>query len=98
MNWSVNADTPAPLSDLEVVFSKVVGVVLGFAGIAFFVLLLLSGFKFMTAGGDPKALESAKKTLTYAIGGLVVILLSYLILELIKAITGVNVTTFKVSQ
>ena len=94
MNWSVNADTPAPLSDLEVVFSKVVGVVLGFAGIAFFVLLLLSGFKFMTAGGDPKALESAKKTLTYAIGGLVVILLSYLILELIKAITGVNVTTF----
>jgi len=98
MNWSVNADTPAPLSDLEVVFSKVVGVVLGFAGIVFFVLLILSGFKFMTAGGDPKALESAKKTLTYAIGGLVVILLSYLILVLIQTITGVNVTTFKVSQ
>jgi len=90
--------TPAPLSDLEVVFKNVVGVILGLAGIVFFILLLLAGFKFITSGGDPKALESAQKTLTYAIGGLVVILLSYLILVLIKTITGVDVTIFKIAQ
>lgn len=96
--WSTTGDTPAQLSDLEVVFKNAVGVVLGFAGIVFFILLLTSGFKFITAGGDPKALESAKKTLTYAIGGLIVILLSYLILVLIKTITGVDVTIFRVTQ
>ena len=88
----------AQLSDFECLFSNVVGIILGIAGITFFVLLLSSGFKFITSGGDPKALEGAKKTLTYAIGGLIVILLSFLILLLIKQITGVDVTIFKVVQ
>ena len=59
-----------------------------------FILLLSAGFKFITSGGDPKATESAKKTLTSAIAGLVIILLSYIILLLIKKITGADVTTF----
>ena len=88
----------AQLSDLEGLFSNVVGIVLGLAGITFFVLLLSSGFKFITSGGDPKALEGAKKTLTYAVGGLIAIILSYLILLLIQQLTGVNVTIFKVVQ
>jgi len=91
-------DNPATLQDLEGVFSNVIKIILGIAGIVFFILLLLAGFKFITSGGDPKALESAQKTLTYAIGGLVVILLSYLILVLIKTITGVDVTIFKIAQ
>jgi hypothetical protein len=92
------SDTPATLGDLEVLFGNVVKVILGFAGIVFFILLLSSGLKFMTSGGDPKAVEGAKKTLTYAIGGLIAIILAYLILVLIKQLTGVDVTTFKVVQ
>ncbi len=91
-------DNVPTLQDLEGVFSNVIGIILGIAGITFFILLLSSGFKFITSGGDPKALEGAKKTLTYAIGGLIVIILSYLILLLIKEITGVDVTIFKVTQ
>lgn len=88
----------ATLQNLECIFSKVVGIVLGIAGIAFFILLLSSGFKFITSGGDPKALEGAKKTLTYAIGGFILIIASYLILLLIKEFTGVDVTVFKITQ
>lgn len=91
-------DDIAKLSDLEGIFSNIVEIVLGLAGITFFILLLSSGFKFITSGGDPKALEGAKKTLTYAIGGLIAIILSYLILLLIQELTGVNVTIFKVTQ
>ena len=91
-------DKVATLQDLEGLFSNVVGIILGIAGITFFILLLSSGFKFITSGGDPKALEGAKKTLTYAIGGLIVIILSYLILVLIKELTGVDVTIFKIVQ
>ncbi len=89
---------PPTLQNLEDVFANVIKIVLGIAGITFFILLLSSGFKFITSGGDPKALEGAKKTLTYAIGGLIVIILSYLILLLIKDITGIDVTIFKVTQ
>jgi len=89
---------PPSLQNLEEVFKSVLNVILGIAGITFFILLLSSGFKFITSGGDPKALEGAKKTLTYAIGGLILIIVSYLILLLIKEITGVDVTIFKVVQ
>jgi hypothetical protein len=87
----------AKISDLEIVFQNVVQSLLGFAGIVLFVLLLVGGFKYITSGGDPKAVEGAQKTLTYAIGGLIVILLSFLILVLIKTITGVDVTQFKIT-
>ncbi len=79
------------------VFSNVVRALLGFAGIALFVMLLVGGLKYITSGGDPKATESAQKTITYAIGGLIVIILSYLILVFIKQITGVDVTKFKIT-
>ena len=91
------SDIPT-LTDLEVLFSNVTGLLLGLAGVVLFVLLLSSGLKFITSGGDPKGVESAKKTLTYAIGGFLAILVSYLILLLIKQLTGVDVTTFKVTQ
>jgi hypothetical protein len=87
---------PAKISDLQGVFERIVGAALGFAGIVLFLLLILGGFKYITSGGDPKAVDSAKKTLTYAIGGLIVILLSYLVLVLISKVTGVDVTKFNV--
>lgn len=89
---------PPTLQNLEDVFANVIKIVLGIAGITFFILLLSSGFKFITSGGDPKSLEGAKKTLTYAIGGFILIILSYLILLLIKELTGVDVTIFRVVQ
>ena len=88
----------ATIADLGVLFEKIVGLLLGFAGIVLFVLLIMGGFKYITSGGDPKAVESAKNTLTYAIGGLIVILVSYLILVIIYKITGVDVTKFTIVQ
>jgi uncharacterized membrane-anchored protein len=87
---------PAKISDLVAVFTNVVKDALGLTGIVLFVLLIMGGFKFITSGGDPKAVEGARKTLTSAIAGLVIILISFLILVLIKTITGVDVTKFNV--
>lgn len=91
-----NTNDVAKISDLKVVFENVVGYALGMAGIVLFILLLVAGFKYITSGGDPKATEGAKKTLTSAVIGLVVILISYLILVLIETITGVEVTKFNI--
>lgn len=88
---------PAKISDLETVFGNLVGAALAFSGILLFILLLVGGFKYITSGGDAKAVEGAQKTLTYAIGGLLVVVLSYLILVFIKQITGVDVTQFKIT-
>ncbi|MFH1863801.1 MAG: hypothetical protein ABIJ85_02755 [bacterium] len=97
LDWTDPSGTnPPQISDLEVVFKNVVNVALGFAGIAFFVLLLVGGFKYMSAGSDPKAIEAARKTLTSAIAGLLIVILSYLVLVFIGTFTGVDLTQFKI--
>ena len=85
---------PAELSQLEDVFESVVTSLLALGGIVLFLMLLSGGFKYLTSGGDPKAVEGAKNTLTYAIGGLVLLAFSYLILVIIGTFTGADVTNF----
>lgn len=89
---------PATLNKLEVVFGNVVTSLLAFGGVALFVMLLSGGFKYLTSGGDGKAVESAQKTLTYAIGGLILLAGSFLILKIIGTITGTDgiITNFKI--
>lgn len=86
----------AQIKCLEPLFASVVSVVTSLAGILFFIMLLIGGFRYLLAGGDPKKIESAKGTLTAAILGLILIVSSYLILRLIEAFTGLDLTTFKV--
>jgi hypothetical protein len=88
----------ATIADFGCVFGNVVKVALGLAGIVLFIMLVVGGLKYITAGSDPKAAESAQKTITYAIGGLILILISFLILVLITTITGVDVTKFTIVQ
>ena len=76
------------LHGLDAVFANIVSVVLGFAAIALFIMLLSGGFKYMTSGGDPKAAASARNTLTYAIGGFVLLAAAYFILVILGVITG----------
>ena len=88
---------PATFNDLNIVFESVVGTLLGLAGIILFIMLVAGGFKYITSGGDPKSVESAKKTLTSAIAGLVLTASAYLILRIIADFTGAtNILNFNV--
>jgi len=86
------------IKGFEVIFNNIVTIALGFAGIALFIMLLVGGFKYLTSGGDPKAVEEAQKTLTYAIGGLILIALSFLILVFLSKFTGVDLTHFTITR
>lgn len=88
----------APLTDLEFIFERIVTIATSFAVLAVFIMLVMGGFKLMTAGGDPKATESAKNTITYAIFGLVALIGIWFILNFIKVFTGVDVTRFEIPR
>jgi hypothetical protein len=90
-------DNIATIKGLEWIFQNIVTSILSFAGIVLFILLIVGGFKYLTSGGNPESVASAQKTLTYAILGIVLIALSYLILVLIEYLTGANVTVFSVT-
>ena len=84
------------LKCLEAVFYNIIKVAASIVTLALFVMLLIGGFKYLTSGGDPKATESAKSTMTYAIIGLVVIVGSYLALRAIEYFTGLTLTHFEI--
>lgn len=95
--WSESAKTgAATIKDIEVIFRLILNIVVRFAGIAVFIMIIIGGFQYLTAGGDPKKAESAKNTLTYAILGLALLILAWFILKFIHIFTGINVTIFEI--
>lgn len=86
----------AQLSCLEPIFARIVTIVASLAGIVFFIMLVVGGFRYLFSGGDPKAAEGAKGTLTAAFLGLALIVAAYIILRLISSFTGIDVTIFRI--
>ncbi|MBI2022229.1 hypothetical protein HYS97_00030 [Candidatus Daviesbacteria bacterium] len=60
------------------------------AGVAAIFFVAFAGLKFLTSGGDPQKVESAKKTLTFAIIGLVIIVSAYFIIKIVSEVTNVD--------
>lgn len=67
----------------EEIFSNVLKGLFALAGIAAFIILLMGGFKYITAGGDEKAVGEAQKMLTGAVGGLVLVMAAYALLNIL---------------
>lgn len=88
---------PAGVNDLEKLFTQIVNISVGLAFVALVVVLLWAGFKFLTSGGETKALQSASQTVTWALLGMLFLVIAWLILQLIEAFTGVKVTQFCIS-
>lgn len=61
---------------------------LNVAGIAAFILIIYGGFLFMTGGGNASQIEKGRKTLIYAVVGLVLSIASIAIINLIFRIAN----------
>ena len=71
--WGAVADE----TTLAKIIQYVVSAFLGLLGIIFLVLIIYSGFNWMTAGGDEEKVTKAKETLTRAVIGLIIITAAY---------------------
>ena len=63
--------------DIRITAMKIVNVVLQFLSVIFLVLILVSGYQWMTSGGNEEQVKKAKKNLSNAVIGLVIILASW---------------------
>ncbi|MFA6161571.1 MAG: hypothetical protein WCT54_02400 [Patescibacteria group bacterium] len=77
--------------NLEAVVGKLIGAVMGLVGVILFAYMVYGGFRWMTAGGDAKAITEAQSIIRNAIIGIVIITLAY-------AITGFVIQTLINSQ
>lgn len=59
---------------------KVLSVILGAAGV---IMVVISGFKYITSGGDSGAVSSAKRTLIFALVGLAIAALAQFLVDFV---------------
>lgn len=91
IKWNTCLVDGAPtLSCVPHVIQVIINWLIVLAGIIALFLVIYSGIKFINSGGDPKSVDSAKKALTYALLGFIVILLSFFIVNFIATFTGVE--------
>lgn len=80
----------ATINCFPVIIGNIIFWLLTLAGIVAVAMIIFSGFRFVTSGGDPKQAEGAKKTLTFAVLGFVLVLLAFIILPFIAKVTGIS--------
>ncbi len=80
----------ATLACIPIIIKNVINAALVFAGVVTLILVIFSAFQYTTSKGDQAKIDTAKKTMTYAILGLVIVLMSFFIVTLISQLTGVS--------
>lgn len=92
-------DVPS-LGCLAETITRLVEVALMFAGIVTLLVLFWGAIRFITSRGDPKGIQQAQKTLTYAIIGVAVVLSSFIIVNVVTAALNLPniLTNFSFSQ
>lgn len=78
--------------------SNILTLLLIVAGVAFFFMFVLGGIKWIASGGDKEKIEGAKKQISSALIGLVLILCLFAVTNLIYHLFGVNLIKFRLPR
>lgn len=90
-NSSVTLYNPLPENDLTHVFLLITKSFLDIMGIFAVIFIIVGGFQMVISSGDEEAYTKAKKTITWAVLGLAVALLSFSIVAIVEDLLQVNI-------
>ena len=94
---TLDGTTAPTIQGLQCAIANVLSVFISIVGLAGFVMLIYGSVKLMLSGGNSGGTEEAQKTMTFAVVGIVVVLSSFIILNLISSFTGVSlIKTFAI--
>lgn len=91
MDWSTCVvNGVATINCVPIIMINIINAALGFSGVTAIVFIIFAGYTLMNSGGDQKKLAGAKGTITYAIIGLILVVLAFGIVNIIGYLTGVT--------
>src|SRR3990170_3029917 len=90
-------NTIKPINDIVGIIRAVIQFILVVAFVLAFVMLLIGGIRWITAGGDEKGVAGARNMITAALIGLVIVLVAYAIILLVETFFGVKIISTGVS-
>jgi Type IV secretion system pilin/Bacterial Ig-like domain len=73
-------------TDLFTIIGRIINIALGFVGVILLVIMLYSGYEYMTAGGDATKVQNATTRIRNAIIGIIIIFLSFAIVNFVLGI------------
>lgn len=92
--WVLDTSGAMTLNCLEDILYGVLYKALFFLGAIGLLMLIYGAIKFIISKGDPKGIQSAQKTMTYAIFGIGTVILTFLVINLVTGALGLpNILT-----
>lgn len=89
--YAYTIPNPTQFGSIGAVLTTLLPNLLIVAGLLTFLYLIFGGFKYLTAGGDEKAVTAAKSMLTNAVVGLIIIFCAWWIIHIIEIIFGISI-------
>lgn len=83
-------DNPVGDQNLGELLNTVIEALLLFAGAVAVLFLIIGGFRYVVSAGSADQVEGAKKTILYAIVGLIIIFIAFVLVQLIQNYLGVQ--------
>ena len=80
----------ATIQGVGCLLANVLSVVLRLLGLAGFVMIIYAAFNLLMSAGNSQKVEELKKTITFAVIGIIVALSAFIIVNLIANFTGVS--------
>ena len=92
-----NCDKDASTQSVQNIIKLVVNTLSIIVGVASVVMIIIGGFKYITAAGDSNSINTAKNTILYAIIGLVVAALAQIIVRVVLSETTKAISSVAIS-
>ncbi len=83
-------DNPVSGTSLGEVLASIINALLLFAGAVAVLFLIIGGFRYVVSTGNPEQVDAARKTILYAILGLIIIFIAFVLTRLIQQYLGVE--------
>lgn len=75
-----------PPSTVGDVISRIIPTIYTISLVAVVLYFIWGSYRYLMSGGDPKAVASAKQTLTWAVAGMLIVFMSYWIFQLVNSL------------
>jgi len=81
---------PAKFANVSIFVNLLFPLIIIGAAVIFLVMLLLGAFSWITGAGTPENMKKVQGTFTFAVLGLVIVLISYLAVKLIASLLKIQ--------
>lgn len=78
------------LACIWVVLQNLINAATFLSGVVAVLLIIYAGYQYLTSEGDPAKVESARKTITFTIIGIVIVIFAFAIVRGIGYVTGLE--------